>query len=143
MRDEEGQNIGDLGASLENDVTRNESHLGSEIPLRGQDIPYPATRGDVTLPLMETDELNDPETMVRSLTPNMDTEAEPEALDPIMEWLQAEEGQPVLLDESLTPIAKSRTRPPRQLRSRVIGTVSWQPDVEQYIYIYINILRGE
>ena len=43
----------------------------------------------------------------------MGTEVEPEELDPMMKWLQEEEGQPVLLDEPLTPIARLRTRPPR------------------------------
>ena len=65
----------------------------------------------------------------------MGPEIEPGELDPMMTWLQEEEGQPVLLDEPLAPIARSRTRPPRQLRSRaIVGTVSWQPDVEQYVF---------
>ena len=53
-----------------------EPHSENEGLLRGQDIPYPATRGDITPPLEQ--EVVEPETMFRSLTPNMDADPEPE-----------------------------------------------------------------
>ena len=69
----------------ENEVTPD---LESDCPLRGQDLPYPAVRGNVTPPLSENEEVNEPETFNRSLTPNTNVEVESEPVDPMMEWLQ-------------------------------------------------------
>ena len=111
----------------------NKTHLQNEEKVeRGHEIPHPPTHREITPPLpSESDELEDPTTMVRSLTPSMGPE-----LDPTMKWLQEEEeSKRFLLVEPKAPIAKPRTRPPRQLRSRTIGTVNWIQDVEQYGYV--------